>query len=56
MKVRGKKMSENREKTADIAGALFRKRGIDSMGVTDQMKNVVLTHGKFHGHFFRGRT
>jgi TetR/AcrR family transcriptional repressor of nem operon len=41
----------NREKILEVAGALFRERGFDGIGVADIMKRAGLTHGGFYGHF-----
>jgi TetR/AcrR family transcriptional repressor of nem operon len=41
----------NREKVLEVAGALFRERGFDGIGVADIMKHAGLTHGGFYGHF-----
>ena len=35
----------------DAAGALFREKGFDGIGVADIMKAAQLTHGGFYGHF-----
>src|ERR1700683_2562973 len=41
----------NRERIIDVAGALFRAKGFDGVGVADIMKAADLTHGGFYGHF-----
>jgi TetR/AcrR family transcriptional repressor of nem operon len=41
----------NREKILEVAGALFRERGFDGIGVAEIMKRAGLTHGGFYGHF-----
>jgi TetR/AcrR family transcriptional repressor of nem operon len=41
----------NRQKILEVAGALFRERGYDGIGVADIMKHAGLTHGGFYGHF-----
>ncbi len=45
------KAAENRERIMDAAGALFREKGFDGIGVADIMKAAQLTHGGFYGHF-----
>jgi TetR/AcrR family transcriptional regulator, transcriptional repressor for nem operon len=51
MKVSREKAAENRERIIEAAGALFRARGFDGIGVVDIMKAAELTHGGFYGHF-----
>lgn len=51
MRVSRRKSAENRERIIDKAGALFRERGFDGIGVADIMKAADLTHGGFYGHF-----
>jgi TetR/AcrR family transcriptional repressor of nem operon len=51
MRVSRQKAAENRERIIDAAGALFRKKGFDGIGVADIMKAAQLTHGGFYGHF-----
>jgi TetR/AcrR family transcriptional regulator, transcriptional repressor for nem operon len=41
----------NREKILEVAGALFRERGFDGIGVADICQRAGLTHGGFYGHF-----
>jgi TetR/AcrR family transcriptional repressor of nem operon len=41
----------NREKILEVAGALFRERGFDGIGVAEIMERAGLTHGGFYGHF-----
>ncbi|MBB4684928.1 TetR/AcrR family transcriptional regulator [Amycolatopsis jiangsuensis] len=41
----------NREKIVDAAGAGFRSRGIDGVGIEEVMKNAGMTHGGFYNHF-----
>jgi TetR/AcrR family transcriptional repressor of nem operon len=41
----------NREKILEVAGALFRERGFDGIGLADIMNRAGLTHGGFYGHF-----
>jgi len=51
MRVTRAKAAENRERIVEAAGALFRAKGFDGIGVADIMKAVDLTHGGFYGHF-----
>ena len=51
MRVSRQKAAENRERIIDVAGALFREKGFDGIGVADIMKAAELTHGGFYGHF-----
>jgi len=51
MRVSRQKAAENCERIIDAAGALFRKKGFDGIGVADIMKAAQLTHGGFYGHF-----
>jgi TetR/AcrR family transcriptional repressor of nem operon len=51
MKVSREKAAEHRERIIDAAGALFRVKGFDGIGVADIMKRAGLTHGGFYGHF-----
>jgi TetR/AcrR family transcriptional repressor of nem operon len=51
MRVSRQKAAANRERIIDAAGALFREKGFDGIGVADIMKAVDLTHGGFYGHF-----
>jgi TetR/AcrR family transcriptional repressor of nem operon len=51
MRVSREKAAENRERIIDAAGALFREKGFDGIGVADIMKAADLTHGGFYGHF-----
>jgi TetR/AcrR family transcriptional regulator, transcriptional repressor for nem operon len=51
MKVSREKAAEHRERIIDAAGALFRAKGFDGIGVADIMKAAELTHGGFYGHF-----
>lgn len=41
----------NREKIVDAAGAGFRLRGIDGIGIEELMKSAGMTHGGFYNHF-----
>src|SRR5260370_18872611 len=51
MRVSRQKAAENRERIIDAAGALFREKGFDGIGVADIMKAAQLTHGGFYGPF-----
>src|ERR1700722_16964423 len=51
MRVSREKAAESRERIIDAAGALFRTKGFDGIGVADIMKAADLTHGGFYGHF-----
>jgi TetR/AcrR family transcriptional regulator, transcriptional repressor for nem operon len=51
MKVSREQAAENRERIIDVAGRLFRERGLDGIGVANLMKAAGLTHGGFYGHF-----
>ena len=51
VRVTREQAAANREKILEIAGALFRERGFDGIGVADIMKRAGLTHGGFYGHF-----
>lgn len=46
-----KQTAETRERILDVAGMLFRERGVDGIGVVDLMKSAGLTHGAFYNHF-----
>jgi len=49
--MRGERKAETREKILEAAGALFRTRGIDAVGVDTIMHAAGLTHGGFYAHF-----
>jgi TetR/AcrR family transcriptional repressor of nem operon len=51
MRVSREKAAQNRQRIIDAAGALFRAKGFDGIGVADIMKAADLTHGGFYGHF-----
>src|SRR6202451_3860100 len=51
MRVSRQRAAENRERIIDAAGALFREKGFNGIGVADIMKAADLTHGGFYGHF-----
>ena len=43
--------AETRQRIVDAAAALFRRHGIDAVGVDAIMHAAGLTHGGFYGHF-----
>jgi TetR/AcrR family transcriptional repressor of nem operon len=49
--MRGERKAETRQRILAAAGALFRKRGIDAVGVDAIMHAAGLTHGGFYAHF-----
>jgi TetR/AcrR family transcriptional repressor of nem operon len=49
--MRGERKAETRQKILEAAGALFRRRGIDAVGVDAIMHAAGLTHGGFYAHF-----
>jgi TetR/AcrR family transcriptional repressor of nem operon len=51
VRVTREQAAAHREKILEVAGALFRERGFDGIGVADIMKRAGLTHGGFYGHF-----
>jgi TetR/AcrR family transcriptional regulator, transcriptional repressor for nem operon len=51
MRVSREQAAENRDRIIDVAGRLFRERGLDGIGVANLMKAAGLTHGGFYGHF-----
>ena len=51
MRVSRKQAAENRDRIVDVAGRLFRERGLDGIGVANLMKAAGLTHGGFYGNF-----
>lgn len=51
MKVSREQAAQNRENIVDVAGALFRERGYDGVGIADIMQAAGLTHGGFYRHF-----
>jgi TetR/AcrR family transcriptional repressor of nem operon len=51
MRVSREQAAANRDRIIDAAGALFRARGFDGIGVAEIMKAADLTHGGFYGHF-----
>jgi TetR/AcrR family transcriptional repressor of nem operon len=51
MKVSKAQAEKNRDRVIDVAGALFRERGYDGIGLAKLMKAAGLTHGGFYGQF-----
>ena len=51
MRVSREQAAENHERIVAVAGALFREKGYDGIGVADIMQAADLTHGGFYGHF-----
>lgn len=51
MKVSRAQAEKNRDRVIDVAGALFRERGYDGIGLASLMKASGLTHGGFYGQF-----
>jgi len=51
VRVTREQAAANREKILEVAGALFRERGFDGIGVAEIMERAGLTHGGFYGHF-----
>jgi TetR/AcrR family transcriptional repressor of nem operon len=49
--MREERKAETRLRILEAAGALFRKRGIDAVGVDAIMHAAGLTHGGFYAHF-----
>ena len=48
---RGARKEETRQRIMDAAGVLFRRHGIDGVGVDAIMREAGLTHGGFYVHF-----
>jgi TetR/AcrR family transcriptional regulator, transcriptional repressor for nem operon len=51
MRVSKEKAAQNRVAILDAASHLFRKRGIDGVGVAEIAKEAGLTHGALYAHF-----
>jgi TetR/AcrR family transcriptional regulator, transcriptional repressor for nem operon len=49
--MREERKAETRQRILQAAGTLFRKRGIDAVGVDAIMHAAGLTHGGFYAHF-----
>jgi TetR/AcrR family transcriptional repressor of nem operon len=45
------KKQENRERILEVAGQLFRERGLADVSVADVMQAANMTHGGFYRHF-----
>lgn len=51
MRVSRRQAAENRRRVLEVAGALFREKGFDGIGVAELMQAAGLTHGGFYGQF-----
>jgi TetR/AcrR family transcriptional repressor of nem operon len=51
MRVSRERFAENRARILEVAGALFREKGFDGVGLVDIMHAAGLSHGGFYGHF-----
>jgi TetR/AcrR family transcriptional regulator, transcriptional repressor for nem operon len=51
MRVSSEKAAENKAALLEAASRLFRKRGIDGVGVAEIAKEAGLTHGALYAHF-----
>jgi TetR/AcrR family transcriptional repressor of nem operon len=51
MKVTREQAEKNRARVLEVAGTLFRKKGLDGIGDDDLMKGAGLTHGGFYANF-----
>jgi TetR/AcrR family transcriptional regulator, transcriptional repressor for nem operon len=51
MRVSKEKAAENRDALLEAASRLFRRRGIDGVGVAEIAKEAGLTHGALYAHF-----
>jgi TetR/AcrR family transcriptional regulator, transcriptional repressor for nem operon len=51
MKVTKEQAQKNRARVLEVAGRLFREKGLDGIGVDALMKGAGLTHGGFYAHF-----
>ncbi|MGD1065740.1 MAG: TetR/AcrR family transcriptional regulator [Vulcanimicrobiaceae bacterium] len=51
MKVSRQQAQANHEAIVAAAGALFRERGFEGVGLAEIMQQAGLTHGGFYGHF-----
>src|SRR5262249_47651 len=51
MKVTRAQATENRARVLEVAGRLFRGKGLDGLGVGALMKGAGLTHGGFYANF-----
>src|SRR5262245_13445623 len=51
MKVTRAQATENRARVLEVAGRLFREKGLDGIGVDALMQGAGLTHGGFYANF-----
>jgi TetR/AcrR family transcriptional regulator, transcriptional repressor for nem operon len=51
MKVTREQANKNRARVIEVAGRLFREKGLDGIGVDDLMKGAGLTQGGFYANF-----
>ncbi len=51
MKVSRQQVAENRRKILEVAGKLFREKGLEAVTVAEIMAGAGLTHGGFYGYF-----
>lgn len=51
MRVSREQAAKNRETILDVASKMFRRHGIDGIGIADLMKESGLTHGALYSHF-----
>ncbi|HEY1932096.1 MAG TPA: TetR/AcrR family transcriptional regulator [Acetobacteraceae bacterium] len=51
MRKTDERKADTRQRIIDAAGTLFRRHGIDAVGVDAIMHAAGLTHGGFYGHF-----
>ncbi|MDC0708235.1 TetR/AcrR family transcriptional regulator [Stigmatella sp. ncwal1] len=51
MKLTKKQAASNRKAIVEAAAQMFRKRGVDGVGLNDLMKNAGFTRGGFYNHF-----
>jgi len=51
MRVSREQARVNRERVVSISSALFRKKGVDGVGISDLMCEAGLTHGGFYKQF-----
>src|SRR5262244_757251 len=51
MKVSKEQAQKNRARVLEVAGRLFREKGLDGIGVDGLLKGAGLTDGGFYAHF-----
>jgi TetR/AcrR family transcriptional repressor of nem operon len=51
MRVSKEQAAKNRERILDAASRMFRRQGIDGLGVADLMQETGMTHGALYSHF-----